>query len=69
VFVGVLVPLVLSAVGIDALLLGIPDSPFVIFDFTQTADGGFEFTAGPGILLIGAGIGLLYGYLRTRARQ
>lgn len=67
VIVGVLVPLVLSALGVEAVLLGVPDSPLFIFEFSRRPDG-IEFSAGPGIVVIGAIIGLLYGYTRTRQR-
>lgn len=69
VVVGILVPLVLATFGVEALTVGLPDSPLIVFEFAQTPDGGFEFTAGAGIFLIGAGIGLLYAYLRTRERR
>ena len=62
---GILVPLVLSAMGIDALTLGIPDSPLLIIEFTST-DGGTEFTMGTGIFAIGAFVGICYAYLRAR---
>lgn len=65
--VGVLVPFVLSVAGVDALSVGIPDSPLFVFEFVRT-DGGAEFAAGPGILVVGAVLGLLYGYLRARGR-
>ncbi len=66
-FVGILVPIVLSGTGVDALTVGIPDSPFILFEFART-NGGFSFNVGSGILIIGAGLGLLYGYLRARQR-
>ncbi|MDS0477208.1 DUF3267 domain-containing protein [Natrinema sp. 1APR25-10V2] len=62
--VGVLVPFVLAAVGAGSVLLGIPDSPLYIFEFSRTPNG-VEFSAGPGIVIIGAIIGLLYGYIRS----
>ena len=65
---GILVPLVLSAIGIDALTLGIPDSPLLIIEFTNT-DGAVEFTMGTGILAIGAFVGICYAYLRSRRRS
>lgn len=67
VVVGVLVPFALSAVGVAAVTIGIPDSPLFLFEFART-NGGVEFTAGPGILVVGAVIGLLYAYTRTRSR-
>ena len=67
ILVGVLVHFVLSGVGVDALTVGIPDSPFVLFEFARTNDG-FNFTAGSGILMVGAGIGLLYASIRVRRR-
>ncbi|AUX09292.1 hypothetical protein AArcSl_1663 [Halalkaliarchaeum desulfuricum] len=65
--VGVLVPFVLAALGVGSVLLGIPDSPLFIFEFSRTPDG-VEFSAGPGIVIIGAILGLLYGYTRARQR-
>ena len=67
VVVGVLTPLVLSAIGVGAITIGIPDSPLFLFEFVRT-NGGIEFTAGPGMLIVGAVIGLLYAYIRARRR-
>jgi len=64
---GILLPLVLSATGIDMLTLGIPDSPFLIVEFIRT-DSGVEFTMGGGILAIGAFFGICYAYARARSR-
>lgn len=68
VVVGLLVPLVLSAIGVGALTVGIPDSPVFLFEFART-NGGVEFSAGSGILVVGAAIGLLYAYARAQRRR
>lgn len=65
---GILVPLVLSATGIAALTLGVPDSPLLILEFIRT-DGGVEFTMGAGVFAIGAFIGIGYAYIRSRRRD
>lgn len=67
VVVGVLAPFALSAAGIGSVTVGVPDSPVFLFEFTRT-NGGAEFTAGPGIVIVGAAVGLVYAYGRARRR-
>lgn len=64
---GMLVPLILSTIGIDSLTLGVPDSPLLIVEFIRT-NGGIEFTMGAGVIAIGALIGICYAYVRARRR-
>ena len=68
ILVGVLLPFVLSALGAGSVTLGIPETPFIIFEFARK-NGGAEFTAGFGILIIGAILGLGYAYSRARGRR
>ncbi|WP_255195441.1 DUF3267 domain-containing protein [Halorarius litoreus] len=51
-------PLVLSILGVDSLVVGIPDSPWLVLEFRATPGGGFESAFG----IVGMlGVSLLFG--------
>ena len=66
---GIFVPLLLGIIGVDSLVLGIPNSPLLILEFLRTPDGSVEFTMGTGVLAVGVFIGICYSYLRSRRRS
>lgn len=66
--IGVVVPLVLAAVGVDSLTVGVPDTLLFVFSFLRTPDGGVEFSMGSSVFLVGTMAGLGYAYLRARRR-
>lgn len=65
---GIGVPLALAVLGVDALVVGVPDTPLVVLEFLRTPDGSVEFTMGTGLFAIGACLGLVYAYLRSNGR-
>jgi hypothetical protein len=62
-------PLVLSALDVDSLTIGTPGTPTYLFSFVNTPEA-ISFGVGPGILGLGALMGLAYAlgqsYLRSR---
>ena len=66
--IGVVIPLVLAAVGVDSLTVGVPDTLLFVFSFLRTPDGGVEFSMGSSVFLVGTMAGLGYAYLRARRR-
>lgn len=66
---GILTPVALVALGLESLTLGLPDSPFFIFQFVHHADSGVEFSMGSGVFILGGIIGIAYAYLRARQRS
>ncbi|MDG5818313.1 DUF3267 domain-containing protein [Natronococcus sp. A-GB7] len=66
--IGVLVPVVLSATGVEAVVAGIPDTPLVLFEFART-NGGANFTVGWGLIVVGAVIGLVYAFTSAQRRS
>lgn len=60
-----LVPWVLPALGIALLTVGQPGSITLLFDFASSANG-YSYATGPGSLLLGAGLGLMYAFVRSR---
>lgn len=66
--IGVAIPLVLAALGVDSLTVGVPDTLLFVFSFLRTPDGGVEFSMGSGVFLVGTVAGLGYAYLRAQRR-
>ncbi|WP_159076976.1 DUF3267 domain-containing protein [Halococcoides cellulosivorans] len=66
---GVVVPIVLTAIGVEAFALGVPETPLLIVEFVRTPDGGVEFAMGSGVFALGIVVGLCYAYVRSRLRS
>jgi len=60
-------PLMLDALGIDSLTIGTPDTFSFLFSFTSTPTE-ISMSVGPGVLGIGAVVGLFYAFLRSYYR-
>jgi hypothetical protein len=61
-------PWVLSALGVESLVVGTHGTPTFLFAFEETATG-ISFGFGPGLLVLGAAAGLGYAFVRSRRRQ
>jgi hypothetical protein len=61
-------PWVLSALGVDSVVVGTPDTPTFLFAFEETATS-VSFSFGPALLILGAAAGLVYAFVRSRRRQ
>lgn len=63
--VSLLVPYVLLALDIESLTVGQPGSITLLFASASTASS-YSFAVGPGSLLLGAGLGSIYAFVRSR---
>jgi hypothetical protein len=61
-------PLLLSALGVESLTVGTPGRITYLFAFTNTPDE-ISFGVGPGVLVVGALVGLVYAFVRTYRRR
>lgn len=63
-------PLVLSALGVESLTVGRPGTITYLFSFVNTPEG-ISLGVGPGVMAVGAVIGLVYALVRSyrRARR
>ncbi|MFT4947204.1 MAG: hypothetical protein ACI8TL_001444 [Natronomonas sp.] len=65
-------PILLSALGVESLTVGTPDTFTYLFSFTETPEE-ISFGVGPGVLVVGATVGVVYAlgrsYRRGRARS
>lgn len=61
-----LVPWMLPALGIGSLTIGQPGTITLLFEFTSSVNG-YSYATGPGSLLLGAGLGLVYAFVRSRS--
>jgi len=61
-------PLLLSVLGIASLSIGTPGTITYLFSFTNTPTE-ISFGVGPGVLSVGATIGLIYAFLRSYLRD
>jgi len=60
-------PLVLSALGVDSLTIGTPGTPTYLFSFVNTPEE-ISFGVGPGVLGLGALVGVAYAFVRSYRR-
>lgn len=60
-------PIILTAFGVESLTIGTPGTITYLFSFS-TAEG-LSAGVGPGVLVTGALIGLLYSLVRTYVRS
>jgi hypothetical protein len=60
-------PLLLSLLGVESLTVGTPGTITYLFSFTNTPTE-ISFGVGPGVLSVGAGVGLGYALLRSYLR-
>jgi len=60
-------PLVLDVLGVDSLTVGAPDTFGFLFSFSSTPTE-ISMSVGPGVLGIGAIVGLLYAFVRSYRR-
>jgi hypothetical protein len=60
-------PFVLSALGVESLTLGTPGTITYLFSFTSTPEE-ISFGIGPGVLGVGALVGLGYAFVRSYLR-
>jgi hypothetical protein len=65
---GLSVPWMLPALGIGSLTIGQPGTVTLLFEFTSSVNG-YSYATGPGSLLVGAGLGLVYAVVRSRSRM
>jgi hypothetical protein len=69
-FAALAAPVGLSLLGVRSLVLGIPDSPWLVLSFVQTADGGFESSFGiVGIVGLGVLLGVCWALVSTPLRR
>jgi hypothetical protein len=61
-------PLLLSTLGVESLTVGTPGRITYLFAFTNTPEE-ISFGVGPGVLVIGALVGLVYALVRTYRRR
>jgi hypothetical protein len=61
-------PLLLSTLGVESLTVGTPGRITYLFAFTNTPDE-ISFGVGPGVLVVGALVGLVYAFVRTYRRR
>jgi hypothetical protein len=61
-------PLLLSAIGVESLTVGTPGRITYLFAFTNTPEE-ISFGVGPGVLVIGGLVGLVYAFVRTYRRE
>jgi len=60
-------PFVLSAMGVDSVTIGTPDTVTYLFSFSNTPTE-ISMTVGPAVLGVGAVVGLVYALLRSYLR-
>lgn len=60
-------PIALDILGVDALTVGTPDTFSFLFSFTSTP-AEISMSVGPGVLGIGAVVGVLYAFIRSYQR-
>ncbi|WP_310908064.1 hypothetical protein [Natrinema sp. 1APR25-10V2] len=60
-------PLILDILGIDSLTVGIPDTFSFLFSFSSPPTE-ISMSVGPGVLGIGAVVGLIYAFLGSYRR-
>jgi hypothetical protein len=61
-------PLLLSALSVESLTAGTPGRITYLFAFTNTPDE-ISLGVGPGVLVVGALLGLVYAFVRTYRRR
>ncbi|WP_380676584.1 DUF3267 domain-containing protein [Salinigranum sp. GCM10025319] len=61
-------PLLLSALGVESLTVGTPGRITYLFAFTNTPEE-ISLGVGPGVLVVGALVGLVYAFVRTYRRR
>ncbi|MFC4987468.1 DUF3267 domain-containing protein [Saliphagus infecundisoli] len=61
-------PLVLSALGVESLAVGTDGTVTFLFSFVSTPDE-ISFAVGPGVLAVGAALGLCYAFARSYRRR
>jgi hypothetical protein len=61
-------PLLLSALSVESLTVGTPGRITYLFAFTNTPDE-ISLGVGPGVLVVGALLGLVYAFVRTYRRR
>jgi hypothetical protein len=60
-------PLLLSLLGVESLTVGTPGTITYLFSFTNTPTE-ISFGVGPGVLSVGATVGLIYAFVRSYLR-
>jgi hypothetical protein len=65
---GVVGPFVLLALGVDSITVGDPDTITYVFSYVDTATE-LSYGVGPGVLIVGGVIGLVYGLVRNYRRH
>lgn len=61
-------PLLLSALGVDSLTVGQPDTITFVFSYVNTPTE-ISMGLGPGVLVVGAVLGLVYAFVRSYRRS
>jgi hypothetical protein len=61
-------PVLLSALGVESLTIGTPDTFTYLFSFVNTPTE-ISFGVGPGVLGIGAAVGVAYAFVRSYRRS
>ena len=65
---GFVAPMALLSLDVGSLTLGVPGTITLLFEYRNTPDA-FSYSIGPGWLVAGGLIGLVYAFVRTRLRQ
>ncbi|MUW15086.1 hypothetical protein GJ633_10770 [Halorubrum sp. CBA1125] len=61
-------PMLLSALGVESLTIGTPDTITYLFSFVNTPTE-ISFGVGPGVLSLGAAVGVAYAFVRSYRRS